>query len=252
MGTPERKPLVLGGMALIDGVYIRSANAWAIARADGTIETGVIKRSPVAKIPVLRVLWSIGQGLVSGLLRKRKGNAANKRFLITLVALSVIGYFEGNLIKTWPNWIAAWTLMASALFLMRFLMPSRLWRYHGAEHKAIAAYERYGRIATPDEAIPVSRIHDRCGTNAVFLVALAAPLVARWGLVLPGVLVAAELIRFAVVKHPRHPLTRVLVAGGRFLQRTVTTLEPTRDELAVGCRAVEACVAATQRVLVTF
>ena len=37
-----------------------------------------------------------------------------------------------------------------------------------------------------------------------------------------------------------------------FLQRTVTTLEPKHAELAVGCRAVEACVAETQRVLVTF
>ena len=255
MGIPESsqrtKPLVLGGMALIDGVYIRSANVWAIARADGSIETGTIKRSPVAKIPIVRMAWSIGQGIVSGLLRKRKG-AANKQFLITLIALSVIGYFEGRLFATWPDWLAAWTLMASALFLMRFLMPARLWRFHGAEHKAIAAYEKLGRVPTPDEAKPVSRIHDRCGTNAVFLVALCAPLITRYGLVLPGVLVAAELIRFAVVKHPRHPLTRVLVAGGRFLQRTVTTVEPKRDELAVGCRAVEACVAETQRVLVTF
>ncbi len=242
--TDRSKPLVLGGMALIDGVYIRSANAWAIAHADGSVETGTIKRSPVAKIPLLRVAWAIGQGLVSGLLRRRRGNA-NARFLVMLVALSAVTYFEGRLVMHWPDWLAAWTLMASALFLMRVLMPARLWRFHGAEHKAIAAYERYGRVTTAEEAKPVSRIHDRCGTNAVFLVAVLAPLIARNGLLLPGVLVAAELIRFAVLRYPRHPLTRVLVGGGRFLQRTVTTMEPTLDELAVGCRAVEACVAQT-------
>jgi uncharacterized protein YqhQ len=249
--TDTKRPLVLGGMALIDGVYIRSANAWAIARADGSIETGSVKRSPVANIPILRVAWSIGQGIVSGLLRRRRGSA-NKRFLLTLVVLTIITFFEGRLITHWPDWAAAWTLMASALVLMRFLMPSRLWRYHGAEHKAIAAYESYGRVTTAEEAKPVSRIHDRCGTNAVFLVALFAPLIAENGLLLLGVLVAAELIRFAVMKYPRHPLTRILVGGGRFLQRTVTTTEPTLPELAVGCRAVEACVAETQRVLVTF
>lgn len=242
--------LTLGGMALIDGVYIRSADAWAIARADGSVETGEIKRSPVARIPIVRVAWSIGQGLFSGLLRKRR-SAANKRFLITIVALSVVGYYEARFFTHWPDWAAAWTLMASALVLMRLLMPARLWRYHGAEHKAIAAYERFGRTTTADEAAPVSRIHDRCGTNAVFLVFLFAPLVAAHGLLLPGVLLAAEVIRFAVVKHPRNPLTRVLVAGGRFLQWTVTTTEPSREELAVGCRAVEACVA-RQRVRVTF
>jgi len=253
MGTPDEpltsRPLTLGGMALVDGVYIRGANAWAIARADGSIESGVLKRSPVASIPVVRVAYSIGQGLASGLLRKRR--SANSRFLVTLVVLSVIGYYEAKLFTHWPDWLAAWALIVSALFLMRFLMPARLWRYHGAEHKAIAAYEKYGRVTTAAEATPVSRIHDRCGTNAVFLIALFAPLVASNGLLLPGVLVSAELIRFAVLKHPRAPLTRVLVSGGRFLQRTVTTMEPTTEELAVGCRAVEACLA-RRRVLVTF
>jgi uncharacterized protein YqhQ len=255
MGTPEtaqpQRPLTLGGMALVDGVYIRSANAWAIARADGSIESGDIKRSPVAKIPIVRVAWGIGQGLVSGLLRRRKGTN-NNAFLIVLVALMGITFVEGRLVMHWPNWAAAWTLMVSALVLMRIFMPKRLWRFHGAEHKAIAAYERYGRVTTATEAKPVSRIHDRCGTNAVFLVTLFAPLIASNGLILSGVLVAAEVIRFAVTKHPRSPLTRILVAGGRFLQRTVTTTEPTLEELAVGCRAVEACVARSQRVLVTF
>jgi len=252
MGTPgTSKPLVLGGMALVDGVYIRSANAWAIARKDGSIETGVVKKSPVAKIPVVRMAWSIGQGLVSGLMRK-KGAKSSRRFLSIIVALSIVGYFEGRLVTHWPDWAAAWTLIGSSLVLMRFLMPSTLWRYHGAEHKAIAAWEKYGRITTAEEAKPISRIHDRCGTNAVFLMVLIAPLVAKYGLLLPAVLVAAEVIRYAVVKAPKHPLTRVLVAGGRFLQRTITTTEPTLEELAVGCRAVEACVAETQRVLVTF
>ena len=245
----SQKPVVLGGMALADGVYIRSANAWAIARADGSVESGDIKRSPVAKIPLVRVAWSIGQGIVLGLLRRRNGNDG---FLMVLVVLTAVTFFESRLIEHWPSWAAAWTLMVSALVLMRILMPKRLWRFHGAEHKAIAAFERYGRAATADEAKPVSRIHDRCGTNAVFLVTLSAPLIATNGLILVGVLVAAEVIRFAVTKHPRHPLTRVLVGGGRFLQRAVTTTEPTPDELAVGCRAVEACVARTQCVLVTF
>ena len=252
MGTPATsKPLVLGGMALVDGVYIRSANAWAIARKDGSIETGAIKKSPVAKIPVVRMAWSIGQGLVSGLLRK-KGAKSSRRFLAILVALTIVGYFEGRLFTHWPDWAAAWALIASSLVLMRFFMPASLWRYHGAEHKSIAAWERYGRVTTAEEAKPISRIHDRCGTNAVFLIVLVAPLVAKHGLLLPAVLVAAEVIRFAVVKAPRSPITRVLVAGGRFLQLTVTTTEPTLEELAVGCRAVEACVAETQRVLVTF
>ncbi|MCA1830400.1 MAG: DUF1385 domain-containing protein, partial [Actinobacteria bacterium] len=153
------------------------------------------------------------------------------------------GYFEGRIFAHAPQWLAAWGLMVCALLLMRLLMPAALWRYHGAEHKAIGAYERYGRLATTAEAQPVTRIHDRCGTNAVFLVMLFAPVIAAHGLSLPAVLVSAEVIRFAVVRFPKSKMTRVLVSGGRFLQRTVTTTEPSLEELAVGCRAVEACIA---------
>src|SRR5438132_1396306 len=47
----------------------------------------------------------------------------------------------------------------------------RLFRYHGAEHKAINGLEQEG-VADVDVAMRQSRIHPRCGTNFVLTVLL--------------------------------------------------------------------------------
>lgn len=45
---------------------------------------------------------------------------------------------------------------------------SRIWRYHGAEHKTIACYEA-GEDLTVDNVARHSRFHPRCGTSFLFL-----------------------------------------------------------------------------------
>jgi uncharacterized protein YqhQ len=234
-------------MALPDGVFIKSARAWAVARADGSVQTGANKVSPVAKVPLVRVLYQLVQGFAA--IVKRRGGSGlrtrrdNVRLLVALGSTFLVGWALDRVWPGAPDWAAAYILTIATLVVVRVLMPAAMWRYHGAEHKAITAFERYGRPATAAEAMPLTRIHDRCGTNAVFLAFAVAPFVTRNFLLIPAVLVAAELLRFMVVKHQYSPATRILVAGGRFLQRTLTTVEPTIDEMAVGCRAVEACVA---------
>src|SRR5689334_5871043 len=57
----------VGGQALADGVFMRTGRAWAIARADGSVEVGTFPSSPLARIPVLRVIASLVPGLALGL-----------------------------------------------------------------------------------------------------------------------------------------------------------------------------------------
>ena len=245
MGVTQQP--VLGGMALPDGVFIKSGRAWAVARADGSVETGENKVSPVAKVPLVRVLYQLVQG-VGAIIRRRGGKGLrtkrdNVRLILGLGSTFLVAWVLDLVWPSAPDWAAAYILSFVTLGVLRIVMPTALWRYHGAEHKAITAYERYGRPTSAEEAMPLTRIHDRCGTNAVFLVFAVAPFVTKNFLLLPAVLVAAELLRFMVVKHQFSPITRVLVAGGRFLQLTITTVEPTLPEMAVGCAAVAACVA---------
>ena len=132
---------------------------------------------------------------------------------------------------------------------------SRVFQYHGAEHKAINAYE----AGWPLEVAQVrraSRIHPRCGTNFLFLVVLvsvvafstATAFTGRpplWGrvavhlLILPVVAgTAYELIRAA--GQPDAPRwVRALAGPGMWLQR-LTTREPDDAQIEVAIAALRA------------
>src|SRR2546423_13993404 len=107
--TPALSPRVVtkvGGQALADGVFMRTDRAWAIARADGSIETGTLARTRVGRVPVLRVVVGLGGALALGLRalaggspsRRRSRTARNRRLLVLLLALGVGGF----LLPSWP------------------------------------------------------------------------------------------------------------------------------------------------------
>ena len=107
-------------------------------------------------------------------------------------------------------------------------------RYHGAEHKAVAAYEEYGEV-TLEGARKSSRIHPRCGTNILSYIVLAAlldPLVDWWGYaILQFILISEAWFVFGP--------TRPSIAVGNFLQRYFTTTEPRRAELEVAVESLK-------------
>lgn len=144
--------------------------------------------------------------------------------------------------------------MALQLVALRLVLPAAMWRYHGAEHKAVAAFEAGVDMSDVDAVMDFSRVHVRCGTNvvAILLVLVTIPLPVNaavsalaWVVMLAG---AVELVS-AAAKAPLRPVSRVVLSGGRFLQRFVTTSEPTRAEQTVACRALRACLSATVAVV---
>ena len=131
------------------------------------------------------------------------------------------------------------------------LLPDlrRVFQYHGAEHKAINAYEA-GEELVPERVQRFSLIHPRCGTAfllwvmvvAIFVYAFLGRPAWYWLVVSRIVLlpviagIAYELIRFAG-KHSGNRLLMTLLAPGLWLQR-LTTREPTLDQLEVSIRAL--------------
>ena len=258
----------IGGQALADGVLMRTSKAWAVARDDGSVQVGAVRRSRLARVPVLRVLTglvgamrlAVGRGMLG-----RGGDSAraaatrrrNRRFLLALLAVEGLGLAFSGIAGDEPSTL--WGLLAVAVgpwvlafALLRVVTPAALWRYHGAEHKAVAAYEAGVPMADLAGVLSSPRVHDRCGTNLVFLamvggVALvtlpAAVQLPAFALLLAT---AAEAVTLAA-RRPRFPLSRVVLAGGRALQRYVTTAEPTAAEQEVGCRALAACLAHHER-----
>jgi uncharacterized protein YqhQ len=131
----------------------------------------------------------------------------------------------------------------------------RVFQYHAAEHKAINAYED-GAELTPERVQTYSKIHLRCGTAfllwvmviAVFVFAFvgrpALPmLILSRVLLLPVIAgLAYELIRFGS-KHPDNSVVRTLLAPGLWLQ-SLTTREPTLDQVEVSINALKDALAA--------
>src|SRR5881398_3343205 len=125
----------------------------------------------------------------------------------------------------------------------------RVFQYHGAEHKAINAFEA-GEELEPRTVQRFSQIHPRCGTAfllwvmviAIFVFAFFGRpawywLIATRVLLLPVIAgIAYELIRFAG-KHSGNRILMTLLAPGLWLQR-LTTREPTLDQLEVSIRAL--------------
>ncbi len=145
-------------------------------------------------------------------------------------------------------------LVGYLLFLRRFPETRRFFMYHGAEHKAIHAYEK-GLPLTVENVRAQPRFHPRCGTTFIAFVILASILVYSflpradvlwWRLAgrvvfLPLVAgVAYELLRFSATHED--PFSRALRwLGFRFQALTVD--EPTDDMIEVAIQSTEAAVA---------
>ncbi len=147
-------------------------------------------------------------------------------------------------------------VMKIAIFVLYIflvgLMPDikRTFRYHGAEHKSVACYEK-GLDLTPDNAKTCTRFHPRCGTSFIFVMLILSiaigifipfnnmPLLrtAAKILVLPiTVGLGFEFIMYAG-RH-NNVLVRILSAPGLWMQR-LTTKEPDESMLEVAIAALK-------------
>lgn len=237
----------VGGQALPDGVFLRAGTRWAVARADGSVETGVFRPARLGRVPVVRVLAGLGPALAVGLRAmagRPQGRRRTRGALVAagLVAASILGERLPGSTGVLPQLAGA----LAALGALRLVTPPALWRYHGAEHKVVAAHEAGADPTDLAAALAASRIHDRCGTNLVALVLpLAAtlaslPLLAQLAALALATGVAAEVLTVAA-SHPRALPSRLVLAPGRALQR-LTTAEPAPAEQAVACRALAAAL----------
>ncbi|MEN3274125.1 MAG: hypothetical protein V7636_2886 [Actinomycetota bacterium] len=225
--------MTYGGQAAFDGVMMRGRTRYAVARrqADGTIVVtdGALPTwgSTLKRIPFVRGLVALAEALPLGI----SSLAARRKWVLAaaLLGLSFV-----------PTWIGLAGLAAFVALTGTYHHVRRLFGYHGAEHKAVNAYEA-GLPLTVDAVQTCSTRHPRCGTSFL-LVFFAVSFVASHVLgshlwLLPVVLaVATEVQRLNV------PLFAV---PGMALQR-VTTRPPSDDQVEVAIAALE-CVLAYDR-----
>jgi len=252
----ETEQLRLGGMALRNGLLVHGPTHWAVAVRNkaGEIEVAsgakpTIAKGRLATTPLVRGPLKLAEALAVVPLARMRLRSARLPFedprVIAAAALASAGSAAARkLAKGNASREALVALLGLAPALAALRDPD-LAAYHGAEHKAIGAYESGGSAA--DEP----KEHERCGSNLIgpmlaFSVAgqilvegtLERPnAIARGAASLAATGAAVEVFAFSERK-PNAALSRAVHGAGHEIQRRVSTQEPTTEQLAVGEAAV--------------
>jgi uncharacterized protein YqhQ len=256
---PAPPVLRVGGMAFGNGVLMRSKRYWAWARDDGSVIHGpvttVLDSSRVLRVPVLRSAVAFVEMILFTVARHRQnGRQAGMRVLLWLGAYVAVCLGMAALLPALHqdglvvNAIVQVLALALGMAALRFGMGADVWRYHGAEHKAVNAFEAGVQLDDTAEVMRHSRIHERCGTNLMVIVLalmlaylplqnVAMAQAAGGVYTIVAVAVAFELFRF-LSRRPRAWITRLVLIGGKSMQRWFTTREPSPCQLELACAAL--------------
>lgn len=284
----------LGGQAVIEGVMMRGKDHYAIAcrRKSGEIETvkkkvkDWYKKFPfnlvfIRGISALISTLSIGLDALlfsSNLSLRDEGEEEISRtsmvFTMTITFILAIGLFVGlPYLLTYLMKYLSKTIIENRLIfnlidgIFRILMVvgymwlislksdvRRLFKYHGAEHKTIATYEKKKDLKV-ENVKTESRFHPRCGTSFIIIVLVVLIIVhsvvfsllpevnrlynilIRIGLIPIIAGISYELIRLAG-RFRDNIFLRVMIAPGLWIQH-ITTNEPDEEHLEVAIESVK-------------
>jgi len=225
-----RAPLLRGVIALVESLLV---GTWALMTSARAVHPDATTLSPA------RVRLTLLRSLAISVVLFFLVPALLARALAGIVASPL----DQNLLE---GAIRIALVLAFLVFIGRIPAIQRVFQYHGAEHKAIHAYET-GLPLDVASTGHASRFHPRCGTTFLLMVLLVAILVfALLGhpslalrlvervLLLPVIAaVSFELMRLAQRSRP----FRLLVIPGLWLQR-LTTREPDAGQLSVALAAL--------------
>jgi len=274
-----------GGQAVLEGVMMRGAHSIAVAvRApDGAIQLqvrplGKFYQGWWVRVPFLRGALLLADALGLGFesltysaqvqLPEEKIGRGSLWFsfglslvigvgLFMLLPAGIGQWFERGLAlsSTWSNVAEGMVRLALLIGYLAVIgrMPdiSRVFAYHGAEHKTISAYEA-GAALDPPSVGRFSRYHPRCGTSfLVTLVAITVLLFALLGPMSLGMRLATRILLLPIIialgyeflrwtgRHQNLRLARWLSLPGVWTQ-SLTTREPDEKMLEVAIAAFQA------------
>ncbi|MGZ4150009.1 MAG: DUF1385 domain-containing protein [Actinomycetota bacterium] len=267
---PAKRNHLYGGQAVVEGVMMRGADHWAVAvrRTDGEIYLeshpidSVADRHPILRRPFLRGMIVLGQSLAIGArallvaanhtvdeedqLTPRQLGFSLAIAMAVFVAVFILGPTAGfawlesrlsvnGVVVNILEGLARVMLFVGYLWLIgRTKDIRRVFEYHGAEHKTIAAFE-HGEELMPDRIRTYPKEHVRCGTNFLIIVMIITIFVFTlfgtpgivWRLlsrviaipVIAGL--AYEALRLGA-RFPDSAVMRALMAPGIWLQKITT------------------------------
>jgi uncharacterized protein YqhQ len=245
-----KKAVLRGSVALFEAMVlgVRALNF----SANEAIEDNDGKREEVSPLAlagtmVLALAFALGLFLALPL-------------LLTQLLGSQYSAFKGNVLFNLTDGAIRVGLFLGYVSGISFMKDiRRVFEYHGAEHKAIGAYEA-GEPLTVENARKYTCIHPRCGTSFLMVVMVLSIMLfsmipGSWPLwakaasrVVLMPLIAGlsyEFIKFSA-KQRGNKVIEALIYPGLLLQR-LTTREPSDDQLEVAIRAMDEALAMEPR-----
>lgn len=282
----SKQPFFYGGQAVIEGVLMRGRGHYAVAarRKDGSI---VVKQEPLTskvytssiwKLPFFRGIAGLVEMLHLGMraltwsanvqMEEEEIQLSKGAMRVTMAVSVVFGLllFVGlpllaaALIHRGPRSVGFVVIegVARAVILLGYLLligrtrsVKRVFEYHGAEHKTINCFES-GYPLDVEHVRGASRLHPRCGTGFLVVVALVSIVVfAPLGGLSPVPLVLSRIVLVPVVAAIAYEgirgLAKIRDTGvGRVLvapilaTQLLTTREPDDRQLEVAIAALHA------------
>lgn len=287
--VPDKKEpsLAFGGQALIEGVMIRSRShlVMCVRKPNQEILTNVEEVHSLAQkhkslaVPFIRGIVALPETLYLGFKGlffsanasiEEEGKEAEeqekfgyKEFAVAIalaIGIAALFFIVPFLLATWLNLTGVvFNVVEAVIRLVLFLAYlaaiaswgefARVLQYHGAEHKAINAFEA-GVPMDVENVKRYSRLHPRCGTSFIFIIIIISIVLysfilsndffiklAYRILLIPVIAgISYELLRLSG-KYKNSPITKVFTFPGVAFQR-LTTKEPTDDMLEVSIKAV--------------
>ncbi|MCL4424845.1 MAG: DUF1385 domain-containing protein [Firmicutes bacterium] len=275
-----------GGQAVIEGVMMRGPRKLAIAvrRPDGGITVmeeeipALLSQWPFLRWPFFRGILALVEAMTLGikalLLSANESLAeeekiGQKEWALTVTGSIILALLVFFVLPTWlinllkpqigshplalnltEGLIRMSILVLYIWSIARMKDVQRVLEYHGAEHKAIYAYEA-GAELTVEAAIIKPRKHPRCGTSFLLFVVLVSVIVFSFfgwpnlllrialRLVLLPVVAGISYEAIRLAGRSQHPLVKLMVLPGLWLQN-FTTREPDDSQLEVATAALQA------------
>ncbi|HEY6568275.1 MAG TPA: DUF1385 domain-containing protein [Actinomycetota bacterium] len=284
--SPSAPSHLYGGQAVVEGVMMRGARHWAVAvrkpAGDVHIESHLVHsiadRHPFLRKPGLRGVIVLGQSLAIGIRAlmiaanqslEEEEQLTSRQVGISLAVAMIL--FVGVFILG-PTVLFSWVedrtgggvpvLIAEGLFRVGIFVAylwiigrtkdiHRVFEYHGAEHKTIAAFEHGDPLDDPKLIDRYPKEHVRCGTNFLIIVMVITIFVFTlfgtpgiwWRIgsriiaipIIAGI--AYEALRLGA-RFPDSLVMRVLMRPGIWLQK-ITTQEPDDSQIEVAVASFE-------------
>ena len=271
----------IGGQAVIEGVMMKSKTKYAVSvrLQNGKIKTikkRLKRKSKIYTTPFFRGFFVLWDTLILGI--KALNWSANQQlkkeekltlkelvltiglsFLFVILFFIVVPFYLTGLIVASRGIL--FNIIDGALrvgiFLVYLLLISlikdvkQLFRYHGAEHKAVNCYEA-GKELTVKNAKKFTTINPRCGTSFMVIVLIISIFVfsliitkhwyirlgARVVLIPVIAAVSYEILKLSS-KFKENRIVKAINAPGLFIQK-ITTKKPTNKQIEIAITSLKA------------